>query len=79
MTDSCMEICFTQLRVTVIFEHEHFTRYSRNAFNVLRDIKLLVCQKFTAKFVGERMLKIGQHLANLEAKAVWHHFQDTVY
>jgi len=26
-----------------------------------------VCQKFTAKSVGERILKIGRHLAKLDA------------
>ena len=31
-------------------------------------ILLSLCSKFTAKSVGERILKIGQHLAKLEAK-----------
>jgi len=29
---------------------------------------LSLCCTFTAKYVGERMLNIGQHLAKLEAK-----------
>jgi len=36
---------------------------------------ILIYQKFTAKSVGERIVKVGQHLAKLEAKAEWHFFQ----
>jgi len=32
------------------------------------DILLKLCQNFTAKFVGERLLGRGQHLEKLEAK-----------
>jgi len=34
----------------------------------LCDISLMYYYKFTAKSVGERILKIGQHLAKLAAK-----------
>ena len=35
-------------------------------------------QKFTGMSVGERILKIGEHLAKLERKMEWHLFRDTV-
>jgi len=38
------------------------------------NILLLLCYKFIAKSVGERILKIGQYLAKLEAKIQWHLF-----
>jgi len=34
MTESCMEVCFTQFRVIVIFEPKHFTRLCSDAFKV---------------------------------------------
>jgi len=37
-------------------------------------ILLLLYDKFTAMFVGERILKIGQYLAKLEAKIQWQLF-----
>jgi len=39
---------------------------------------LLLCDKFIGMSVGERILKIGQHLAKLSAKIFWHIFSDTV-
>jgi len=38
------------------------------------DILLLLCYKFIAKSVSERILKIGQYLAKMEAKIEWHLF-----
>jgi len=38
--------------------------------------RLLLRQKFTAKSAGEKSVKIGQHLAKLEASVVeWHLFR----
>jgi len=37
-------------------------------FDVWWDILLSLWKKFSAKSVGERFLKIGEHLATLEAK-----------
>ena len=39
----------------------------------------MICQKFTAKTGGEKLWKILQHLAKLEARSEWHLFSDTVY
>jgi len=39
----------------------------------------LAYYKFTAKFVGERILKIGQYMAKLVTKIYWHLFLDMVY
>jgi len=38
------------------------------------EILLSLNWKFTRKFVSERILKIRQHLAKLEAKVYWHLF-----
>ena len=69
-----MEVRFTQLWGIAIFEHKHFTRQCSDTFEVWWDIYLSVCQKFTAKSVGERILKTSQHMAKLEAKVEWRLF-----
>jgi len=39
----------------------------------------LLYYKFTAKSVGERILKIGQQYAKSEPRVEWHCFPDTMY
>jgi len=42
---------------------------------VVVGILLSIYNQFQAKSVGERILKIGQYLAKLEAKIEWHFFR----
>jgi len=45
-----------------------------DAFEGWLDILLSIYYKFTATFVVERILEIGQYLAKLEPKIHWHIF-----
>ena len=60
VTTQCQEIRVTQL----------WPLTAPNANQVWWDNSLLFCSKFIAKSVSERILKIGQHLAKLEAKNI---------
>jgi len=60
--------------VVAVFLTLIFNKYCSDAFEAWWDIILLLCHKFIAKSVSERIFNIGQHLAKLEAKIQWHSF-----
>jgi len=64
MAECCLAFLFTQLRVTAIFEHN--ISQASVATRLMCDgiFNYFHYQKFTAKSVGERILKIGEHLAS---------------